>query len=134
MSLEYTPVLLRRAGGGKPMPTAIEISGLTKKYLQRGEVVAVDNLSLAVEEGEVFGFLGPNGSGKTTTIKILLGLIFPDAGTCSLLGMPLARVETKKYIGFLPDSPYFYNYLTGEEFLGFYGQLFGFTYRQRQKK
>jgi ABC-type branched-subunit amino acid transport system ATPase component len=70
------------------MAAAIQIQGLTKKYLQRGEVVAVDNLTLDVEEGEIFGFLGPNGAGKTTTIKMLLGLIFPTSGTASMLAIP----------------------------------------------
>src|SRR5437773_10418254 len=105
MSLEYTPVLLRRAGGGKPMPTAIQISGLTKKFLQRGEVVAVDNLSLEVEEGEIFGFLGPSGAGKTTTIKVLLGLIFPTSGSATALGRPAGDSEMTRQLSYLPESP-----------------------------
>jgi ABC-2 type transport system ATP-binding protein len=107
------------------MPTAIEINGLTKKYIQRGEVVAVDNLTLAVEEGEIFGFLGPNGAGKTTTIKILLGLIFPTSGTATVLGRPAGDIEMKRQVSYLPESPYFYDHLTGGELLDFYGRLFG---------
>src|SRR5207249_1402164 len=80
-------------GGRRLMAAAIQIQGLTKKYLQRGEVVAVDNLTLDVEEGEIFGFLGPNGAGKTTTIKMLLGLIFPTAGTATMLGRPIGDVD-----------------------------------------
>src|SRR5712692_6508102 len=107
------------------MAAAIQIQGLTKKFLQRGEVVAVDNLTLDVEEGEIFGFLGPNGAGKTTTIKMLLGLIFPTAGTASMLGRPIGDVEARRQISYLPESPYFYDHLTGGELLDFYGRLFG---------
>lgn len=88
-------------------------------------VTAVDDLSLTVHRGEVFGFLGPNGAGKTTTLKILMGLIYPTSGTAWILDRPIGDVNVKHQIGFLPESPYFYDYLTGEEFLRFYGQLFG---------
>jgi ABC-2 type transport system ATP-binding protein len=88
-------------------------------------VTAVDDLSLTVHRGEVFGFLGPNGAGKTTTLKILMGLIYPTSGTARILDRPIGDVGVKHQIGFLPESPYFYDYLTGEEFLRFYGQLFG---------
>jgi ABC-2 type transport system ATP-binding protein len=88
-------------------------------------VTAVDDLSLTVHRGEVFGFLGPNGAGKTTTLKILMGLIYPSSGTAWIMDRPIGDVTVKHQIGFLPESPYFYDYLTGEEFLRFYGQLFG---------
>jgi len=88
-------------------------------------VTAVDDLSLTVHRGEVFGFLGPNGAGKTTTLKMLMGLIYPSSGTAWILDRPIGDVGVKHQIGFLPESPYFYDYLTGEEFLRFYGQLFG---------
>jgi ABC-2 type transport system ATP-binding protein len=88
-------------------------------------VTAVDDLSLTVHRGEVFGFLGPNGAGKTTTLKILMGLIYPSSGSAWILDRPIGDVGVKHQIGFLPESPYFYDYLTGEEFLRFYGQLFG---------
>jgi ABC-2 type transport system ATP-binding protein len=88
-------------------------------------VTAVDGLSLDVRRGEVFGFLGPNGAGKTTTLKILMGLIYPSGGTASLLGRPVGDRMAKAKVGFLPESPYFYEYLTSREFLKFYGHLFG---------
>ncbi len=88
-------------------------------------VTAVDALSLQVQRGEVFGFLGPNGAGKTTTLKILMGLIYPSGGTVAVLGRPVNDRAAKGRVGFLPESPYFYEYLTGREFLQFYGRLFG---------
>jgi ABC-2 type transport system ATP-binding protein len=88
-------------------------------------VTAVDGLSLEVRRGEVFGFLGPNGAGKTTTLKILMGLIYPTSGHARLFGRELGDPQSKARLGFLPESPYFYDYLTSQEFLGFYGHLFG---------
>ena len=88
-------------------------------------VTAVDSLSLEVRRGEVFGFLGPNGAGKTTTLKILMGLIYPTSGHARLFGRDLGDPQTKARLGFLPESPYFYDYLTSREFLCFYGHLFG---------
>jgi ABC-2 type transport system ATP-binding protein len=88
-------------------------------------VTAVDDLSLDVRRGEVFGFLGPNGAGKTTTLKILMGLIYPSSGQARLFGRPVADPVAKAKLGFLPESPYFYEYLTSREFLRFYGRLFG---------
>jgi ABC-2 type transport system ATP-binding protein len=88
-------------------------------------VTAVDGLSLDVRRGEVFGVLGPNGAGKTTTIKMLMGLIYPSGGTATLFGQPSGAPAAKAKVGFLPESPYFYDYLTSREFLRFYGHLFG---------
>ncbi|MEO7860766.1 MAG: ABC transporter ATP-binding protein [Nitrospirales bacterium] len=88
-------------------------------------VTAVEGLNLEVRRGEVFGFLGPNGAGKTTTLKILMGLIYPTSGQAWLFGRELGDPQTKARLGFLPESPYFYDYLTSREFLGFYGHLFG---------
>jgi ABC-2 type transport system ATP-binding protein len=116
------------------MATAIDIHGLTKKFLQRGEVVAVDHLTLEVQEGEIFGFLGPNGAGKTTTIKMLLGLIFPTSGSASVLGRPAGDTEMKRQISYLPESPYFYDHLTGGELLDFYGRLFKLPKDVRQRR
>jgi ABC-2 type transport system ATP-binding protein len=82
-------------------------------------------ISFSVEEGEVFGYLGPNGAGKTTTIKCALGLIFPDAGTIRLFGRSHLDPKAKAGLGFLPENPYFYDYLTAVEFLDFYARLFG---------
>ena len=115
----------------------IRIVGLTKEFrlgLSRRRSVAVAGLDLDVEQREIFGFLGPNGAGKTTTIKILMGLIYPTSGTAWLLDREIGDVAMKSQIGFLPESPYFYEYLTGEEFLKFYGQLFGLTGMVLSKK
>lgn len=107
----------------------IDLHNLTKSYASgwpgRPPFVALDGLSLTVGRGEIFGFLGPNGAGKTTTLKILMGLVRATSGSALLLGQPAGDVETRRRIGFLPESPYFYDYLTAEEFLGFYGQLAG---------
>ena len=106
----------------------LRINGLTKEYLVgfgRRSVMALDHLDLEIEEGEVFGFLGHNGAGKTTTIKLLMGLVYPTSGEVCILDRSIRDVDVKQYIGFLPESPYFYEYLTAEEFLVFYGQLFG---------
>ena len=89
------------------------------------KVTAVDSLNLDVRRGEVFGFLGPNGAGKTTTLKMLMGLIYPTSGRASIFGHPIGDPAAKAKLGFLPESPYFYDYLTSREFLGFYGHLFG---------
>ena len=88
-------------------------------------VTAVDDLSLEVQRGNIYGFLGPNGAGKTTSIKMLMGLIYPSRGTASLFGCPIGDQAAKAKVGFLPESPYFYDYLTSREFLRFYGHLFG---------
>ncbi len=110
---------------------AIRIEGLSKSFKPnwpgQPSVQALDGLSMAVREGEIFGFLGPNGSGKTTTIKILLGLMRASSGTATLLGQPAGDVASRRHIGFLPEAPYFYDYLTAEEFLTFYGRLAGLS-------
>jgi ABC-2 type transport system ATP-binding protein len=115
----------------------LRIKGLTKEYqvgFGRRSVMALDHLDLEIEEGEVFGFLGHNGSGKTTTIKLLMGLVYPTAGEAWILDRPIRDVDVKQYIGFLPESPFFYEYLTAEEFLVFYGQLFGMGGSKLAKK
>jgi ABC-2 type transport system ATP-binding protein len=102
---------------------------LTKQFrsgwLGHTRVTALDGLSLSVRKGEIYGFLGPNGAGKTTTFKILLGLMRPSGGRAEILGRPAGDVEVRARVGFLPEAPYFYDYLTAEEFLTFYGQLAG---------
>ncbi len=106
----------------------LRINGLTKEYrigFGRRSVMALDHLDLEIEEGEVFGFLGHNGAGKTTAIKLLMGLVYPTSGEAWILDRSIRDVAVKQYIGFLPESPFFYEYLTAEEFLVFYGQLFG---------
>ena len=106
----------------------LRIVGLTKEFrlgLRGQRLLAVDHLDLEVEQGEIFGFLGPNGAGKTTTLKILMGLIYPTGGKAWILEREIGDVEVKHQVGFLPEAPYFYEYLEAEEFLTFYGQLFG---------
>jgi ABC-2 type transport system ATP-binding protein len=107
----------------------ILIEGLTKTvpsgWPGRPAVTILSDLSLSVSRGEIYGFLGPNGAGKTTTLKILMGLMRATSGKVELLGKPLGDVEVRRRIGFLPESPYFYDYLTAEEFLFFYGRLAG---------
>ena len=87
---------------------------------------ALDGLNLEVRQGEVFGFLGPNGAGKTTTLKLLMQLIFPTSGCAEILGRPAGDVAVKRRIGYLPESPYFYDYLTAEELLHYFAKLFGY--------
>ena len=106
----------------------IKTENLTKVFkvgLTGRRVTALNDLHLEVKRGEIFGFLGPNGAGKTTTIKILMGLIYPTKGKAWIMDRELGDVEVKSHIGFLPEQPYFYDYLTSNEFLEFYGQLFG---------
>ena len=110
---------------------AIEISELSKDYkvgFWRQQTLRVLNrLTLNIEKGEVIGFLGPNGAGKTTTIKILLGLIFPTEGSAYILGQPAWQPEAYRSVGFLPEQPYFYDYLTANELLDYLGSFFPFT-------
>ncbi len=93
----------------------------------RKRVQAVRDVSFQVHKGEIFGFLGPNGAGKTTTMKMLMGLVFPDRGKLEVLGRAVADVQAKRRLGYLPETPYFYEYLSPEEFLDFAGQLAGLS-------
>ncbi len=94
----------------------------------------LEGITFSVREGEIFGYLGPNGAGKTTTLKCILGLIFPDRGAIRIFGKPHLAAEAKERVGFLPENPYFYDYLTGREFLGFYADLFGLKREDRDAK
>jgi ABC-2 type transport system ATP-binding protein len=108
----------------------IRIENISKEFrigFFRKRVKAVQNLTLEVQSGEIFGFLGPNGAGKTTTIKMLMGLIFPTSGSSHLFGLSARDLRAKARVGFLPENPYFYEYLTGFEFLDFYSRLFGLS-------
>ena len=113
---------------------AIEIHQLEKVYSvgfwRKRPKRALLPLDLTVEDGEIFGFLGPNGAGKTTTLKILMGLVFPTGGSARILGMDLDDPRMKAQIGFLPEQPYFYDYLTASELLKYYGQLSGVDSKQ----
>lgn len=107
---------------------AIRTENLTKKYnlgFRKGRLVALDKLNLSVRPGEVYGLLGPNGSGKSTTLKCILDLITPTDGAAWIFGVPCEKVESRLHVGFLPENPYFYRYLTGAETLEFYGRLCG---------
>src|SRR6476646_1479416 len=95
---------------------------------------ALDRLTLDVQSGEVFGFLGPNGAGKTTTLKLLMQLVFPTSGRGELLGRPLGDLAAKRRIGYLPENPYFYDYLTAEELLVDFGALFGYDAAARRRR
>jgi ABC-2 type transport system ATP-binding protein len=120
------------------MPLAIRIEELTKDYAvgfwRKRPYRALDRLSLSIETGEVFGFLGPNGAGKTTTLKLLMQLIFPTSGRAEILGAPVGTVATRQRIGYLPENPAFYDYLTAEELLDYFARLFGFGAADRKKR
>jgi ABC-2 type transport system ATP-binding protein len=117
---------------------AIEILGLEKTYQvgfwRKRPKCALRPLHLTVEEGEIFGFLGPNGAGKTTTLKLLMGLMFPTSGSARILGMEINDPRMKAQIGFLPEQPYFYDYLTANELLTYYAQLSGVDPSERRHK
>jgi ABC-2 type transport system ATP-binding protein len=117
---------------------AIEILGLEKTYSvgfwRKRPKLALHPLNLTVEDGEIFGFLGPNGAGKTTTLKLLMGLVFPSAGSARILGHDWTDASVKAQIGFLPEQPYFYDYLTAHELLEYYGQLSGVPARERKQR
>jgi len=120
------------------MPSAIRIEELTKDYAigfwRRRSYRALDRLTLEIDTGEVFGFLGPNGAGKTTTLKLLMQLIFPTSGRAQILGRPVGDLSTRQRIGYLPENPSFYDYLTAEELLGYFGHLFGYSGIERRKR
>ena len=117
---------------------AIETDHLTKDYAlgfwRKRPYRALDALSLQVGQGEIFGFLGPNGAGKTTTLKLLMQLIYPTAGRAAILGKPVGDVEVRRRIGYLPENPYFYDHLTAEELLGYFGSLFGYDAIERRAR
>src|SRR6202161_3174372 len=117
---------------------AIEIEGLTKDYAvgfwRKRMRRSLDNLTLQVEEGEAFGFLGPNGAGKTTTLKLLMSLVFPSAGTARVRGRSIDDVRMHREIGYLPEQPYFYDYLTARELLDYYARFFGYPLAERRQR
>lgn len=117
---------------------AIEIENLTKDYpfgfLHLKKKRSLEGLTMQVETGEVFGFLGPNGAGKSTTIKLLVGLIFPEAGTARILGKPITDIEMHRDIGYLPEQPYFYDYLTATEVLDYFARFHDLTAAERRER
>jgi ABC-2 type transport system ATP-binding protein len=120
-----------------PSAPAIRVEDLRKTFafgFLRRKVQAVRGVSFAVQPGEIFGFVGPNGAGKTTTIKMLMGLIFPSAGSCEVLGRRVPDVNAKRRVGFLPETPYFYEHLSGRELIDFAGRLFDLPADVRRKR
>jgi ABC-2 type transport system ATP-binding protein len=117
---------------------ALSTFELTKDYAvgfwRKRPYRALDRLTLDVEVGEVFGFLGPNGAGKTTTLKLLMQLVFPTSGRAEIFGRPLADLDARRRIGFLPENPYFYDYLTAEEVLTYFAALFGYRGAERRAR
>ena len=109
---------------------AVQIEGITKTFpvpLRRQRVMAVKNLSFSVQPGEVYGLLGPNGCGKSTTLKILLGLVTPNSGRALIFGKDSREYRSRRDVGFLPENPYFYKFLTAAETLAFYGKICGLS-------
>src|SRR5271169_651941 len=117
---------------------AIEIQGLTKDYAfgfwRKKMRRSLDHLTLQVNEGEAFGFLGPNGAGKTTTMKLLMGLIFPTSGSARVRGHSINDVRMHREIGYMPELPYFYDYLTARELLEYFARFFGFNAAERKER
>jgi ABC-2 type transport system ATP-binding protein len=120
------------------MENIIEIENLTKDYevgfWKKKKVRALDGLTLNVERGQIFGFLGGNGAGKTTTIKILMSLIFPTSGSAKILGSPISDAKMHSKIGYCPENPYFYDYLTARELMMYFGELFGMEKSETKRK
>ncbi len=119
------------------MGNAIEIAGLYKsfksEFLRKNKEI-LKGISFNVEEGEIFGYLGPNGAGKTTTLKCILGLIFPDRGKIEIFTLPHLSLKVKARLGYLPENPYFYDYLTASEFLRFYSQIYAIEKKKIEQK
>ena len=117
---------------------AIRTDSLTKHYSvgfwRPRPYLALEGLTLSVGQGEVFGFLGPNGAGKTTTLKLLMQLIYPTSGSAQILGLPVGSAAVKRRIGYLPENPYFYDHLTAEELLEYFGSLFGYGAADRRQR
>jgi ABC-2 type transport system ATP-binding protein len=118
--------------------SAIRTDGLTKDFSvgfwRKRTHRALDQLTLSVEPGEVFGFLGPNGAGKTTTLKLLMQLIFPTSGVAEILGRPAGSIDVRRRVGYLPETPYFYDNLTAEELLLYFAKLFGYAPADRRRR
>ena len=105
---------------------AIDIKGLYKQFTGKRmtKVDALKGIDLSIETGEVFGFLGPNGAGKSTTIKLVMGLLRPTSGTTTIMGMDASQSESRRNVGYLPENPAFYDYLSAEEYIAFVGSQF----------
>jgi ABC-2 type transport system ATP-binding protein len=135
VAVDAAPVIHKN----KPMPQpAIETENLTKDYptgfLHMKTRRSLENLTMQVEEGQAFGFLGPNGAGKSTTLKLLMGIIFPTSGSAKILGRPISNVAMHAEIGYLPEQPYFYDYLTAAELLDYFARFFEFSAAERKER
>jgi len=117
---------------------AIETENLTKEYphgfLNLKKKTSLEGLNMQVDEGEIFGFIGPNGAGKTTAIKLLMRLIFPTAGSARILGKPISDIEMHRDVGYLPEQPFFYDYLTAEELLDYFARIHDLTASDRKER
>jgi ABC-2 type transport system ATP-binding protein len=112
---------------------AVELKGVAKRY---NEILAVNQFDLTIKTGEIFGLLGPNGSGKSTTLKMLLGLVQPDSGSVTVLGIDVQKdpVAVKKLVGYVPESPRLYEFLTGIEYLDFVGDIYGMQTAEKKNR
>src|SRR5437867_12877868 len=117
-----------------PILELLDVHKSYRSHLSIRKYWILRGLSLSIREGEIFGTIGTNGAGKTTTIKLALGLIFPDTGVVRLFGEDASKVESRRRVGFLPENPYLYDYLTGEEFLDFHARLFGLGAATRRRR
>jgi len=119
-------------------PFAIETENLSKQYphgfLHLKKKTSLEGLTMQVEDGEVFGLLGPNGAGKSTTIKLLMGIIFPTAGSARIFGKPVGDVGMHRDLGYLPEQPYFYDYLTAAEVLDYFARFHGYSAAERRER
>jgi ABC-2 type transport system ATP-binding protein len=118
----------------EPVIETVDLTKVYRDFWGRSRLRALDRLNLTVEPGEIYGILGPNGSGKTTTIKLLLGLMFPSQGHARVLGCPPDNVAVKQRIGFLPEESYLYRYLNADETLDFFGRIFGLSREERRRR
>ena len=117
-----------------PAVKIVELTKVFKSSIRQKRTMALNGLNLEVKEGEILGYLGPNGAGKTTTFKILLGLLRPTKGEAWLLGKNIKDISSREEVGFLPEQPYFYDYLTTREFLDLYGQLYNLSKQSRRAR
>lgn len=121
-------------GENQPIIRTVELTKVYKDFWGRDHVRALDGLNIEVNRGEVFGLLGPNGSGKTTTVRLILGLLFPSSGIVRIFGKSPREVDTKRRVGYMPEESHLYEYLNAEETLDFFGRLFGLTRTERRER